>query len=880
MSKSSRRPVSRLSIVRASVFTASFALGALAVASEPCSSTWVRGQGAAGRSDSVLAQTLWDPDGDGPRGPVVLVAGGPGTARGAIVGNIEAGSISSWDPATGVWEKVADPVDGVIRALAVLPDGSIVAGGSFLTAGNVQAQNIARWDGTRWNAWGLGVYGTVRVIVPRPDGSVVVGGEFNRAGGTTLSNIARWNGQTWSRVGDGGVAGPVNAITELQDGSLVVAGRFQRADRVANTANIARWTGSAWVSIGGGLVREVFDVERTPSGAVLAASNVGASEGGIFKLNGQTWEVLSGGLAQSPRALLVLGETEFIAAGDFQGAASTAPPYGVGWWRDGEWQPVGGGVRGSPFCLTGLPGGGFVMGGAFREVATTLAANISHWNGAEWLPLGTGVSGYVSAIAVLPDDRVIVGCDLSLGVTGTRFMVKDGEEWTRLGQDFPNGANPAIRSVLVLPTGELVANGSFAFPGDQFLTGVVRFDGQEWVRFPQSPIFPRADLVAGEAGEFFASGEYTPPGGVRGDHVVRWTGDSWTTLGSGMNAPVSSLVRGPSGDLYAGGFFSLAGGTPVNGLARWDGARWQSLQFSERGTVDSVAILPDGRVAVCFPFGPDPEGFFSEVALLENGVWRRLGGRIAGPQQLKLHARPDGTLLAFGPIRLADGSRVQMIRWTGSEWVPISDGIDSDIVCALSAPDGDLLVGGYFERAGEHVSRFFARLHEPRPLRIGRQADSARLCLNGRTTFSVEVAEGSPDAVRWEAQLADGSWVPLTDGELRSDRGTLLGHLDGSATLSLTIELNPNMAASSSYRAFRCRVENDCGAVSSEPATLAICAADFNCDGFIDFFDYDGFVACFESGECGPDQSADVNVDGFEDFFDYLDFVSAFESGC
>jgi hypothetical protein len=58
-----------------------------------------------------------------------------------------------------------------------------------------------------------------------------------------------------------------------------------------------------------------------------------------------------------------------------------------------------------------------------------------------------------------------------------------------------------------------------------------------------------------------------------------------------------------------------------------------------------------------------------------------------------------------------------------------------------------------------------------------------------------------------------------------------------------------------------------------------LCAADFNGDGFLDFFDYDDFVACFETGACG-DSTADFNGDGFVDFFDYDDFVAAFEAGC
>jgi hypothetical protein len=58
------------------------------------------------------------------------------------------------------------------------------------------------------------------------------------------------------------------------------------------------------------------------------------------------------------------------------------------------------------------------------------------------------------------------------------------------------------------------------------------------------------------------------------------------------------------------------------------------------------------------------------------------------------------------------------------------------------------------------------------------------------------------------------------------------------------------------------------------------CPADFNGDGFLDFFDYDDFVACFEGVVCPPRTTADFNGDGFVDFFDYDDFVTGFEQGC
>ncbi|MBU6412300.1 MAG: hypothetical protein KGS45_02405 [Planctomycetes bacterium] len=54
------------------------------------------------------------------------------------------------------------------------------------------------------------------------------------------------------------------------------------------------------------------------------------------------------------------------------------------------------------------------------------------------------------------------------------------------------------------------------------------------------------------------------------------------------------------------------------------------------------------------------------------------------------------------------------------------------------------------------------------------------------------------------------------------------------------------------------------------------CAADFNADTTLDFFDYLDFVDVFAASA----SNADFNADTVVDFFDYLDFVAAFAAGC
>jgi hypothetical protein len=63
-------------------------------------------------------------------------------------------------------------------------------------------------------------------------------------------------------------------------------------------------------------------------------------------------------------------------------------------------------------------------------------------------------------------------------------------------------------------------------------------------------------------------------------------------------------------------------------------------------------------------------------------------------------------------------------------------------------------------------------------------------------------------------------------------------------------------------------------------ARYLYCSADINRDGFLDFFDYDAYIACYEGVECPQDVTADFNRDGFVDPFDLYAFDAVYQAGC
>jgi hypothetical protein len=203
-----------------------------------------------------------------------------------------------------------------VNALAVLPNGDLIAGGWFATAGGTTANRIARWNGTSWSALGTGMNSSVSALAVLPNGDLIAGGNFTTAGGTTANSIARWNGTAWSAMGTG-MNSSVSALAVLPDGDLIAGGSFTTAD--GTTANsIARWNGTAWSPMGTGMNSSVSALAVLPNGDLIAggrfATAGGTTANRIARWNGTVWSALGTGMNDTVQALAVLDHRTIAAA--------------------------------------------------------------------------------------------------------------------------------------------------------------------------------------------------------------------------------------------------------------------------------------------------------------------------------------------------------------------------------------------------------------------------------------------------------------------------------------------------------------------------------------------------------------------------------------
>lgn len=360
--------------------------------------------------------------------------------------------------------------DGTVYALIVFDDGSgpaVYAGGDFSEAGSVTVNNIARWDGVEWSALfgpvpgpvGTGVQGEVRALAVFDDGSgpaLYVGGTFLFAGGVMANRIARWDGAAWSGLSDESGTGvgltKVSALAVFDEGAgpaLFVGGEFGSAGGAAAT-NIARWDGSAWSSLPGGGVfggggsevyaLTVFDDGTGPllhvGGDFIFAGGQVVSD--IATWDGESWSALvvpdgigvGGAVGEFPsvRAMTVHddgGGPALYVAGTFTSAGG---PGGlavnrIARWDGDAWGALGGeggvGANGTVLALSSFndgAGAALFVGGTFTSAGGVLANRMARWSGTSWSALGTGVSGgHVFALAAVGPDSCGASGDLFVG---------------------------------------------------------------------------------------------------------------------------------------------------------------------------------------------------------------------------------------------------------------------------------------------------------------------------------------------------------------------------------------------------------------------------------------------------------------------------------
>jgi hypothetical protein len=413
--------------------------GAAASIAQWNGSSWV--QVAGGMNGTVRALAVFNAASD-PCGPSLFAAGHFTLANGSVRTHVAKLCSSSWTAiATG---------GGMSHSVeALVAHGSeLIAGGSFLTAGETAANRIACFSGGSWSPLGSGLDGAVHALAVFDDGggsAVYAAGSFKHAGSTPVNYIAKWNGSSFSALAFG-LTAPVYALAVYDDGfgpQLYAGGEFPAVSAVAvlpdvdstpagPSPHISRWNGSSWSSVGtgtNGIVRAlaVHGGNLYAGGDFTSTGSVRASH--VARWNGTSWTALGRGV-DAPVHALVSWSSKLVAGGEFE-AAGIVSARRVASWNGIAWSALGTGTDGIVRALTVFDDGSgskLYLGGDFGNAGAVAASRIASFDGVSFSVLLGGLSDSVFALAVYDDGG---GADL---FAGGEFTLSDTKPASRIAR--------------------------------------------------------------------------------------------------------------------------------------------------------------------------------------------------------------------------------------------------------------------------------------------------------------------------------------------------------------------------------------------------------------------------------------------------------------
>ncbi len=441
------------------------------------------------------------------------------------------GSIDlSFDPGLGV------QTPGAVEAIAIQPDGKIIAVGGFLTYDGQPSKNIVRInpDGTRDETFDVGSgftaigqdpsgsSGRCQAVAVQPDGKILVGGSFTSYNGTSINRIARLNA-------DGSIdqdfsigLGFNNAVLDIgvrSDASILCGGQFTSFNSVTRS-KVARL-----------LPDGSLDIDFVPPAIDVNVFQVVPQSDGKVLLGGTITSV--GG---TPVGRLVRLNSDGSLDAGF---------------------PQGTGFNNLVLAIHLMDDGRIMVGGGFTEYDGSSRARI-----VRLLPDGSLDMNFLASIGTGSDQvRAIVEQDDGKYILMGTFFQANAEPFTRIVRLLPDGANdPAfdpglgfanvVQDALLQPDGKLVAGGYFT-----------AYDGVPRVGLARLNTTGTTAIAEGSGLEFElfpnpTNGLVTLRGDLQGKVEVR-------VLDATGRAVVERMARGVQGSVLAMDLGDLGAGTYV-----------------------------------------------------------------------------------------------------------------------------------------------------------------------------------------------------------------------------------------------------------------------------------------------------------------------------
>lgn len=114
--------------------------------------------------------------------------------------------VASYNTVAGTFAAMGSGFDNTVNVLKISPaSGDLYAGGTFSNSGSQAIKSVATWNGSTWVGLGAGLFfsggtGICQDLDFFMDGNLLAVGSFDTAGETVARNMAIWNGSTWVNI--------------------------------------------------------------------------------------------------------------------------------------------------------------------------------------------------------------------------------------------------------------------------------------------------------------------------------------------------------------------------------------------------------------------------------------------------------------------------------------------------------------------------------------------------------------------------------------------------------------------------------------------------------------------------------------------------------
>jgi uncharacterized delta-60 repeat protein/uncharacterized repeat protein (TIGR01451 family) len=340
--------------------------------------------------------------------------------------------------------------NAAVSAVAVQPNGAIVAGGSFTVANSITRHRLARLnsDGTLDLGFASlpgGANDAVRALALQSDGRILIGGDFTTYDGINRSHFARVNL-------DGSLDGQFDPGSALDQSAYAVVETFTDTNQTVRKILV----GGSFTLANGAPRR--YLAQFNDNGSVDPGFNP-SPDPGANGIDGFVW------------AIAVQTDHKVVIGGDFLSINGVVRNHIARLNADGSldtsFNNPGTGASDSVRALTIQLDGRILVGGLFTNFNGTLQNHIVRLNADGSLDptfnTGVGVDGAVYAITLQPDNKILLGGEFIRcgGVTRNHLTRLNPDGSVDPTINFGEGCDSYVASLVVQTNDSIVLGGGF-----------------------------------------------------------------------------------------------------------------------------------------------------------------------------------------------------------------------------------------------------------------------------------------------------------------------------------------------------------------------------------------------------------------------------------